>query len=554
MSFSNHRLRWLAVFGGLICLLVGNTSTAQDESSRDRVTPADGPMVQQVTGATFDDPCNAPNLGPPPCDDTTRSLGGFAILVDPRWRDNMDACPGYDSGTGILTSPTLEDPATIIGRSIWHLDGPIPPDAPPGTLVGKTLTPISDATFSLVPTDKAAEGFAEGPVGTREVHTEILSLNLCVDGIPGNLPCVRAGLAAVFKILSVSPGEVESKSDDSGDPKLDFPAESFFNMFVEVELPPCGSEPFPGTVLHNDAPLLVTNNELREFPPQVVYIHGSTPAIPIYFNVPHPMGKWIVGDRFGWLLLAGHGVAVSPEQFGNAMDAAGMMCVDDGALSCWSGCLSCEDPGCSEQIGAGAIAEETNFSPVHLALVGPSNVNKFMDAVQDILAKQNPPPKEVEPINTVQDAIDAIHDDFKLQGPQRVVIFGYGSSGHFRIGNDDLADPGIQDKFITAVKGKIKSLTLYGCEVSDGAEGQAFLKKLTEGLQRPVHTWEGKVYAFGNDPVIPVDMRNRFYIEDDTDKKEIPAVTEWGMVVMVLLVLAAGTVVIRRARTVAAQA
>ncbi len=205
------------------------------------------------------------------------------------------------------------------------------------------------------------------------------------------------------------------------------------------------------------------------------------------------------------------------------------------------------------------MLQEANFSPVHLALIQAGNkINRFQEAVHEILLKQNPPPKKIVKIGNVQDAIKAILNDFVKQGPGHVVIFGHGSPGHFKIGEDDLADPAIQAKFIDMLKGSIKQLTLYGCEVGHDAVGQAFLKKLTEGLQRPVHTWTGKVYAFPNKwsdgSAVPTGLSNRFFIEDDTEKKEIPAVTEWGMVVMVLLVLAAGTVVIRRARAGTVQA
>ncbi len=229
------------------------------------------------------------------------------------------------------------------------------------------------------------------------------------------------------------------------------------------------------------------------------------------------------------------------------------LCNETGTnAGCWSGCdTDTCDADCEELPENLELVEETNFLPVHLALVqAESKINLFQKAVHEVLAKQNPPPKEVVKITDVQDAIDAIIADYDAQGAGHVTIFGHASPGHFKIGEDDLAE--FQDKFIEAIREKIKSLTLYGCQVSQGTDGQAFLKKLTEGLKRPVHTWDGKVYAFPNKwpdgSAVPPELANKFFIEDDTDKKEIPAVTEWGMVVMVLLVLAAGTVVIRRVR------
>lgn len=288
---------------------------------------------------------------------------------------------------------------------------------------------------------------------------------------------------------------------------------------------------------------------LRPLPPEMYYAVEDVGADAFYQDVldGEPLGdSWStqedLRDMVGYAATAG--TLLVPSTVCN---------VGNDNLGCWSGCQDCDeaDAACSTPITSDPpITEETNFTPVELALVQDGNkINRFQEAVQDILAKQQPPPQIVK-ITTVQAAINAI-----LAKPgSRVVIFGHGAKGRFKIGENDLSDADVQTKFIDALKGELKSLTLYGCEVSDGAEGQAFLKKLTEGLQRPVHTWDGKVYAFGNDPGIPEEMRNRFYIEAETDKKEIPAVTEWGMVVMVLLVLAAGTVVIRRARTVAAQA
>ncbi len=232
---------------------------------------------------------------------------------------------------------------------------------------------------------------------------------------------------------------------------------------------------------------------------------------------------------------------------------------------CWAGCLpeAC-DADCDELAVNLQLLEETNFLPVHLALVQAGNkINRFQEAVHEILLKQNPPPKKIVKVGNVQDAIKAILEDYKKQGPGHVVIFGHGSPGHFKIGEDDLADPDIQAKFVNMLKGKLnqaalKQLTLYGCEVGKGVAGQAFLKKLTKGLQRPVDAWTGKVYAFPNKwsdgSPVPPELANTFFIEDDTVKKDIPAVTEWGMVVMVLLVLAAGTVVIRRVRAGTVQA
>ena len=230
-----------------------------------------------------------------PGDDDTTSLGNFRIWVDPEFRDLVDGFFGYDYDpvTHRLTSPTLFEPNTIIGRSAVHEDG----DASDlgGTAVGTAGTIVSDGDFAEVPSD------FEGPNGTREVHTEVRSLNMThFSGA-----AVRAGS---FFGLPVSPGEVESRSGNSGDPLLDFPAESFFNIFAEVDIPDLGG--LGTATLFNTDPLLITSNEpLNAFPPKVVYIHGGTEAVNVFFRDDHPLDLWDAGDRFGRLVLAGHGIA-----------------------------------------------------------------------------------------------------------------------------------------------------------------------------------------------------------------------------------------------------
>src|SRR5205823_14555623 len=67
-----------------------------------------------------------------------------------------------------------------------------------------------------------------------------------------------------------------------------------------------GAFPATGAVLYNPTNLVVTNLHLISLPPQVVYIHGETPAVQLRFrdnNPPH----WFADDVMGFLVLAGHG-------------------------------------------------------------------------------------------------------------------------------------------------------------------------------------------------------------------------------------------------------
>jgi len=171
----------------------------------------------------------------------------------------------------------------------------------------------------------APHGF-EGTPATREIHTRVKSLKLTG---PYSTE-VRAGDLNLTHPLS--PGEVESK-DPTGNPSNDFPAQSFFDVFVEVDLPTVGVAPFDipgGAMLINNVPLIVFNPTLTKppgFPPTVVYLHENTTAVPVYFKNDYPY-YWNAGDLFGYLVLAGHGIdstaegdTVKQHAFGNFVNS-----------------------------------------------------------------------------------------------------------------------------------------------------------------------------------------------------------------------------------------
>jgi hypothetical protein len=239
-------------------------------------------------------------------DDLTSSLGQFRIFVDPTFQPLLAGFPDFDGER--LDSPILFDPGTTIGRSAPHLEGSA--EDANGTPVGSPGAIVADRAFSLIATGFEAAG------GTREVHTQIIDFDLG-RGTGGVGPHVRAGISAPNSPSSV--GEVESLSGNSGDQDKDFPAQSFFDIFVEVDIP--GFAGFPGGTLYNKDPLLVTNGSIQDFPPRVVYVHGNSSAVPIFFRDDSP-GYWNRDDRFGYLILGGHGVgfteAEAPE-FENEM-------------------------------------------------------------------------------------------------------------------------------------------------------------------------------------------------------------------------------------------
>jgi hypothetical protein len=257
-------------------------------------------------------------------DDTTGSMGVFRITVDPAFRPLMNplgalvAYTGYQPSVGKLTSPLCIDNATTIGRSAPHsrfYAAAFP--VPVGAGSWDSISGYGD--YSAIPSL-----WASAVAPTEEVLTEIRSFALLsvadrpdqhcppdprIPSVPLNWPMVKAGPDAGVTPRSLGMVQ-ENVANGAANP--DFPAHSFFDIFVEVNLPPLpGTEsgvafPVTGAVLYNDSPLIITNLNLTSFPPQVVYIHGETTAVPLKFKVSHPP-YWNAGDIFGYLVLAGHG-------------------------------------------------------------------------------------------------------------------------------------------------------------------------------------------------------------------------------------------------------
>ena len=157
------------------------------------------------------------------------------------------------------------------------------------------------------------------------VFTQIKSFTLSGGGAS-----IRAGAASD---RPASYGEVISASGASGDPTQDFPANSFFNIYVDVILPGLGAGGGSLTLINN-TPLLVENPGITSFPPKVVYIHGNPTAVPLVFQSDDPALGAHAGDTFGILTLAGHGVgfdqnnAADGKQFENEVAAETEMAVD----------------------------------------------------------------------------------------------------------------------------------------------------------------------------------------------------------------------------------
>jgi len=243
-------------------------------------------------------------------DDLTTSLGSFKIGVNPNFVGLFAGCPAFDPATNILKSPTLYDPATLVGRSGAIGDG----DANDinGVAVGTAGTIVSEGMLFPPPgfPCQGVTGCLSGP-GTREVHTEVRSLKMT-----SGPAAVRAGVwydnpNVAQPPTRVSPGEVESHSGPGGAPINDFPGSSFFDVFVKVDVPACGQ--FPGATLYNTSPLIVKNFNITAFPPRIVYLHDTSTVVPILFLNAHPP-QWNADDILGNFVLAGHGIGFTNSQ------------------------------------------------------------------------------------------------------------------------------------------------------------------------------------------------------------------------------------------------
>jgi hypothetical protein len=185
---------------------------------------------------------------------------------------------------------SVMDPDTVVFRSASLMDGGAP---------GDTSGPLGEATGfcpgGATPGTTSAQigfhpaGFELG--GVEEVHTEMACLNMTGGGW-----AVRAGRKAPIRPRSL--GEVESRAGDN----LGFPADSFFNLFLEVQAP--AGPPFGGRVLFNRVPILV-QERIGAFPPNAAnYLHSFTVAgrVALFFD---DQGV----EKFaGWLSQGTHNV------------------------------------------------------------------------------------------------------------------------------------------------------------------------------------------------------------------------------------------------------
>jgi hypothetical protein len=279
-------------------------------------------------------------------DEQTFSIGVVQLVVDPSFAFLFAPAPTYafyypgyaGPSSGIMTGPVMYDGNTIIGESVGHLrSATVFPVAVgltnvyPGNTTYSNILGYADYAFIPPP-------FAGAPSGYDQIFTQIKQMNLIgyleTNGAPCSdprVPTIRKdptggqgggpqvtvkagpggmGIGASLPMNRRSIGLVQQTTGAG-----DFPAQSFFNVYVEVNLPrvsfTMSDTEFPpgGAVLYNDVndPLLIENLSITNLPPQATYVHGQSTAVPVRFKYSHPP-YWAAGDVLGYLTLAGHGV------------------------------------------------------------------------------------------------------------------------------------------------------------------------------------------------------------------------------------------------------
>jgi hypothetical protein len=276
-------------------------------------------------------------------DESTFSIGVFQIQVQPNFaflfapaNGGTTYYPGFDPTSDILTSPVMYDSDTVIGTSA--LDNYPGHFSPPQTIgnpsgFGAAVNNPINQIFGFSDYLAIPSSFAFPSIPSpEEVYTEIEMFDLACppfgcgtdERVPsslenaGEIPMVTAGPDSLdgfpptsgnLPIRSIGMVQQDSLAIGAA-------AQSFFDINITLRLPAVTDtatiNDFPASdlaLLTNSPsqPLMIINTNVTSLPPPVIYIHGMTPAVPLYFRENNPP-YWNQGDLFGYVTLAGHGV------------------------------------------------------------------------------------------------------------------------------------------------------------------------------------------------------------------------------------------------------
>jgi hypothetical protein len=253
----------------------------------------------------------ADNFPTAPYNESLPSNGAFSLILSQKyntvnWQGALSAL-NFQQKFGRWISPSLHDPATIMGMSASFLqNGPVPTTgaivgAAAGAAPGYTPQNVTLSDFSSIPASFGPP-LAQVPGDGKELFTVIESMNMTNGPIS-----VLAGAAADPALnLSYSYGQVQSGFKNLNNGMTDFPAQSFFDIFVEISI--------MGVELFNKTAMVVQNTEpLYQLPPNNLYAHGASQnAVQLYFatsgSAPNGL-TWNAGDIFGAIALTNHNIA-----------------------------------------------------------------------------------------------------------------------------------------------------------------------------------------------------------------------------------------------------
>lgn len=291
-----------------------------------------------IPAVTYADVPFTPRYFPSAGVDNAPALARYAITFEKSFAVKIglsqDSTSCVDEKKRTFVTPLLYDAQTRVGRSDSHFDGDAI-DEIGGAEVCKdghvsscadyfsfAKVPVTDGYFQWVeinsegflPWHRDGKGYNEGPSGSEEVNTQVVSFNftpLSATDISAN--AVRAGSAAPDQPRSI--GEVESIADGG------FPADGFFNMYVEIDIDldndgivditvfNKGGEEYPSYPDFGGDFFVLETTNLNDFPPtKAVYAHNANRwAIPVYNKSEPSVGP------VGWLRMASHGVGFDIE-------------------------------------------------------------------------------------------------------------------------------------------------------------------------------------------------------------------------------------------------
>lgn len=240
--------------------------------------------------------------------DGSPSIGKFSITLTESFITTLSPdlqqylCPDFNctQAEKKFTSPLLYDAQTQIGRSRPH-----PHNGILDTLKGIRIcqegisyacdvffpSRIKDSSFTHIPhTIEFKQGAnleqQAANIEPEEVHVQLASLEM-IDHCAQTANRIRAGQAAPEQFATL--GEVESLTLTGG-----FPAENFFNLYIEIDVDLDKDNQIDFTLLNQATTPLIFQGAVESFPLRVIY-HTNVmvnEAIPLY-DQNNPQGEHV---------------------------------------------------------------------------------------------------------------------------------------------------------------------------------------------------------------------------------------------------------------------